>query len=155
MSIGLSKFASVCHRLSRGVDIAHGHDDVHLLLAHARTQLFHSPPLCLRCEPLPCLTNALSHHCSLPAPLAAPQIESARWSFAGYVTAIKAFDVNAFPGILYISSAVAWTLQSLFSIWVLKNVIQAYRKRGGATMQEELQMEATKGVVRNMFSRKK
>lgn len=53
---------------------------------------------------------------------AAFPFSSEQWSFAGFVTAIKAFDISAFAGIIYIVGASLWTLEALFSLWVLKDV---------------------------------
>lgn len=60
--------------------------------------------------------------CITPFRCTAFPFSSEQWSFAGFVTAIKAFDISAFAGIIYIVGASLWTLEALFSLWVLKDV---------------------------------
>ena len=44
------------------------------------------------------------------------------WSFAGFATAIVAFDIRAFLGIIYIVGSCLWTLEALLSLWCFKVV---------------------------------
>ncbi|MEW5304079.1 MAG: hypothetical protein WDW36_006713 [Sanguina aurantia] len=62
---------------------------------------------------------------------------SEQWSFAGFVTAIKAFDISAFAGIIYIVGASLWTLEALFSLWVLKDVFFFFRGQGGVQQAKQ------------------
>lgn len=44
------------------------------------------------------------------------------WSHTGFLTGIKAFGDNTFVAIVYIIGGVLWSLESLWSFWVLKLV---------------------------------
>lgn len=57
---------------------------------------------------------------------------SERWSFAGFITAPKAFDVNKFAGIIYIAGASVWTAEAVWSLWCIKSVYFTFRNSGGS-----------------------
>ncbi len=69
-------------------------------------------------------------------PLAAFQFSAEKWSFAGWFTAIAAFDYGNFPGAVYIVGASFWTLESLYCFWCLKDV-SAAEERGGVGSRED------------------
>lgn len=54
-----------------------------------------------------------------------------QWSFAGFVTAINAMDVTDFVGVIYFVGAACWTVEALFSLWVIKDVFLFFRGQGG------------------------
>eukprot|EP00878_Enallax_costatus_P017725 GHUV01018622.1.p1 GENE.GHUV01018622.1~~GHUV01018622.1.p1 ORF type:complete len:258 (+),score=74.90 GHUV01018622.1:1706-2479(+) len=45
-----------------------------------------------------------------------------RWSFTGWVAALRAFDVSAAGGIIFIIGSSLWTVEALASYWCLKVV---------------------------------
>ena len=49
-------------------------------------------------------------------------ISTERWSFTGFLSAMRAFDVSGFLGIMYIAGACLWSLEALWSFWTLKSV---------------------------------
>jgi len=68
-----------------------------------------------------------------------------RWSFAGWVTAMVAFDQDVFPGVVYIIGACFWTLESLLSLWCLKDSYLFFRGKGGVEQaKQEAAIEAFK-----------
>lgn len=44
------------------------------------------------------------------------------WSHTGFITGIKAFGASTLVGILYVIGGALWTLESLWSFWVIKMV---------------------------------
>lgn len=57
----------------------------------------------------------------------APPINNER-SFAGYMTAIKMLDASQdFLFVIYLSSAIAWTVLSIWSIYVIKYIYGSFR----------------------------
>ena len=56
----------------------------------------------------------------------APPLPGANaWSHTGYIACLRAIKVNKFVGILYAIGGVLWTLESLWSLWVMKTVRQS------------------------------
>lgn len=53
----------------------------------------------------------------------APPLPGANaWSHTGYIACLRAFKANKFVGVLYAIGGVLWTLESLWSLWVMKTV---------------------------------
>lgn len=53
---------------------------------------------------------------------AAVPFSTARWSFAGFVCAMAAFDQSNFAGIIYIIGGSFWAAESVWSLWCMKDV---------------------------------
>ena len=54
---------------------------------------------------------------------AAVPFSANKWSFAGFVTALVAFnDVSTFAGVIYIIGGCLWACESLYCLWCLKDV---------------------------------
>lgn len=52
-----------------------------------------------------------------------PPLPSANdWSHTGFIACLKAFKANKFVGVLYVIGGALWTVESLWSLWVLKTV---------------------------------
>lgn len=49
-------------------------------------------------------------------------ISTERWSFTGFLSAMRAFDITYFIGVLYIVGACLWSVEALWSFWTLKSV---------------------------------
>ncbi|WIA15216.1 hypothetical protein OEZ85_001894 [Tetradesmus obliquus] len=60
----------------------------------------------------------------------APPLAGERWSFTGFVAALRAFDVSKVGGVLYIIGACLWTLEAAASWWCLKMVYFNFRSSG-------------------------
>jgi secretory carrier-associated membrane protein len=52
------------------------------------------------------------------------------WSHTGFLTGIKAFGENTFVAIVYIIGGCLWTLESLWSLWVIK-MVGSHNSSGG------------------------
>lgn len=64
----------------------------------------------------------------------APPINNEK-SFAGYMTAIKMLDASQdFLFIIYLSSAIAWTVLSLWSLYVIKYIYSSFRGKSPQQM---------------------
>lgn len=70
-------------------------------------------------------------------------ILAARWSFAGFVTMIKAFDVGQVYGFVFLVGAIVWTLEALWSLWCLRSVYLSFRGRGGPEAAKKEALKAT------------
>ena len=92
---------------------------------------------------------------------AAVQIATAKWSFAGFITATNAFTVAKFPGVVFLICAGCWTAEALWSLNTLRMIYADFRGRGGsakgsmASMKAEAGKAATKGAIKGMFNFKK
>jgi hypothetical protein len=64
-------------------------------------------------------TDDLLLCCHSPA---AMPISTERWSFTGFLSAMRAFDIAYFIGVLYIVGACMWSVEALWSFWTLKSV---------------------------------
>jgi hypothetical protein len=53
---------------------------------------------------------------------AAVPIGGERWSFTGFVSAMRAFDVNKGAAVIFLIGACFWSLEALWSFWCLKSV---------------------------------
>lgn len=49
-----------------------------------------------------------------------------------------AWQINGFVGVIYICTAVAWALESLWSLWTLKTIYQDFRGRGGGAAVQKV-----------------
>eukprot|EP00955_Chlamydomonas_euryale_P043495 352598-Chlamydomonas_euryale.AAC.28 len=70
--------------------------------------------------------SRLMNRCQAAFPFSAE-----KWSFAGWMTAIAAFDWGDFPGVVYIIGACFWTIEAVYSLWCLKDSYLFFRGRGG------------------------
>lgn len=59
------------------------------------------------------------------------------WSFAGFVTAMNALDVNNFTGVIYLVGAALWSTEAAFSCWVITDVFLFWRGKGGVKEAKE------------------
>ncbi|KAF8060590.1 NLE1 [Scenedesmus sp. PABB004] len=64
------------------------------------------------------------------AAIAVP-IGGERWSFTGFVSALRAFDVAAAGGVVFLVGACAWSIEAAASLWCLKTVYFSFRGGGG------------------------
>lgn len=53
------------------------------------------------------------------------------WSFAGFVAATRALDVSLGCGAIFFVGSALWTLEALYSLWVLKDVFFFFKGKGG------------------------
>lgn len=44
------------------------------------------------------------------------------WSHTGFIACLKAFKASKFVGVLYAIGGALWTIESLWSLWVMKTV---------------------------------
>ncbi|KAF6264121.1 scamp family-domain-containing protein [Scenedesmus sp. NREL 46B-D3] len=70
----------------------------------------------------------------------APPLAGERWSFTGFVAALRAFDVSKVGGVLYIIGACLWTMEAFASWWCLKTVYFNFRSSG---KQQQAQTQMT------------
>ncbi len=76
---------------------------------------------------MPC---CLPHHIKIVSWLllpAAVPFSANSWSFAGFVTAMNALDVNNFTGVIYLVGAALWSTEAAFSCWVMTDVFLFWR----------------------------
>ena len=56
-----------------------------------------------------------------------------KWSFAGFLTAFTALSQLATaPGVIYLIGSSLWTIEAVFSFWVIRDVSRAGRKPHGS-----------------------
>eukprot|EP00798_Chlamydomonas_sp_ICE-L_P001699 gene1699-33102_t len=60
-----------------------------------------------------------------------------KWSFAGFIVAIAAFDVNLFAGVVYMMGASFWSIQSVYCLWCMKDVFLFFRGKGGVEQAKQ------------------
>lgn len=65
--------------------------------------------------------------CLVALPTAAVPFSANSWSFAGFVTAMNALDVNNFTGVIYLVGAALWSTEAAFSCWVITDVFLFWR----------------------------
>eukprot|EP00879_Flechtneria_rotunda_P021332 GHRR01022482.1.p1 GENE.GHRR01022482.1~~GHRR01022482.1.p1 ORF type:complete len:278 (+),score=76.22 GHRR01022482.1:828-1661(+) len=61
--------------------------------------------------------TAFSAWAAIAVPLAGE-----RWSFTGFVAALRAFDVGTAAGVIYLIGSCLWSIEALASLWCLKMV---------------------------------
>ncbi|KXZ43258.1 hypothetical protein GPECTOR_96g724 [Gonium pectorale] len=72
-----------------------------------------------------------------------------QWSFAGFITAMKALDVCNFCGIIYLVGAGLWAAEAAWSVWVITDVFLFFRGKGGIKQaKEQAQKEAALAAFR-------
>ncbi|GFR40154.1 hypothetical protein Agub_g710 [Astrephomene gubernaculifera] len=75
---------------------------------------------------------------------------ASQWSFAGFITAMKALDVNNFAGIIYLVGAGCWSVEAAFSWWILVDVWLYFRGKGGIKeVKEAAKREAALAAFRS------
>eukprot|EP00877_Chromochloris_zofingiensis_P001837 jgi/Chrzof1/11654/Cz06g03240.t1 len=83
------------------------------------------------------------------AAIAVP-IAGGRWSFTGFVSALRAFDIAKWAGIIYIVGACLWSVEALCSFWTLKTVYSTFRNTGKKQQaQNEMSKIALKAAMEN------
>lgn len=71
-------------------------------------------------------------------------IAASKWSFCGFLSMIRAFDIDAITGFFFLVGASMWTLEAVWSFWCLKSVYGYFRGRGG---HEQVRKETLRAAV--------
>jgi len=82
--------------------------------------------------------------CSIAFP-----VSKERWSFTGFVSAMRAFKVATFPGIIYIVGASCWAAESVWCLWCLKDAYFFFRGAGGV---QEAKKQAALAAFQSQMS---
>lgn len=67
---------------------------------------------------------------------------SERWSFSGFIAGIEAFDISNAAGTIYMIAASCWAVESLWSIYCLKDTYYFFRGAGGVKEVQSAQKNA-------------